>query len=133
MVVVPNKSGTGGTTVTPNDPSAGAKTTYRLDMDVEAVPVGSSVEITLPAGATISDLVAKDAITGNALDITTKTDANGKTVAVIKAFPGPPGSPPTTGKVVVDFGTITNPNAGPLGKFDVVVKDPVGAVIKEDI
>ena len=94
------------------------------------MPDGSTIEIVLPPGTNIDDLNAVDATTGEPRNVTTYIDGDGNTVVVIEAFPddNDPDTPGTTsGKVIIDFGNVTNPpDGGTLGPFNVKVKDPDG-------
>ena len=105
---------TNGITVNPVDPSAGANTTYRIIVDANTVPVNSTLYITLPPGIALTNLSAINAITGGNVSISSYVDSNGNTVVVIKAFPGPDGADPISGKVIIDVSTITNPASGKI-------------------
>jgi len=60
----------GGIIIYPNDPSAGANTTYRIEVDATLIPANSSLVITLPPGMTVEDLFGQNVITGGNVNVT---------------------------------------------------------------
>ena len=89
--------------ITPTDPTAGALTTYQIEMTVDSIPSGSVIVVTVPSSLTVQDHIATDKIKQKDLEIAAEVNSEFDTVLTIEAFPD---DGPTSGLIVVEFGMI---------------------------